>query len=234
MVQVCIDPIERLDYVTLFESVQPLAKAYSIDRSDFEDLLQDTVVKLLVSSTAIVDVRAWFVRSVQNRCRSHARRSRRKRGREAELAGAEPASATDVSAACCARVDVARLFARLPVRQRELARRVELEGATAAAAGVALGYAPGSVKQTMARIRKRLAVMGAAPSAASGRAGSGSTRRTSRRPEGRGRASSGVEERGEPLDPVHQPWTGTAEAAVGVDRDEPAGARRAQGRPLRP
>lgn len=150
-----------VDLPSLFAAVAPLAHAYGIDPTDFEDVLQDAALASLVSIATVHNLRAWFVRCVENGCRGFLRRQRRRARFEVESELARSSPAPDAADSQLSRLELESLLDRLPPRQRRLAQLVELEGFTGTEAAAVLGYSQNSVKTLLRRTRMRLAQLAA-------------------------------------------------------------------------
>jgi RNA polymerase sigma-70 factor (ECF subfamily) len=122
-------------------------------------VLQTAYVKALASRAALQDassIVSWFFQILRRSLADHQRhRAAGERATNALRAKAlPPAIDPSLQAAVCACVE--SLLPDLPLEQREILRRVDLEGATPAGAAASLGITPGNAAVRLHRARKAL------------------------------------------------------------------------------
>jgi RNA polymerase sigma-70 factor (ECF subfamily) len=131
------------------------------DRDAAEDVLQAAYLKALASRATLRDrssVVAWFFRILRRAATDHRRRESA-RGRATAARGAQALAAREredraVLAAVCHCVE--GLLPGLPPAQREVLRRVDLQGESPAEAATALGITPANASVRLHRARAAL------------------------------------------------------------------------------
>jgi RNA polymerase sigma factor (sigma-70 family) len=151
-----------------------IAMRHAISPPDFEDLLQDALVALLMQWPTIRDPAAWLVGTIWHRCQYH-RRQQRIRGTAVDpehlelLAGASP----EQQALQDWRMDLKHLSRALPPRQRRLLRLVYDRGLTEDEAADHLGISKPALHQdrwrAIAQLRRLLQLRPTPSSSTSGR-----------------------------------------------------------------
>lgn len=124
------------------------------DRAAADDVVQESFTRALSSGTLPREqneLRAYIFRIASNLMKDQWRRLKREHARLAEP-DAQHASDDPTT-----RMDLARLFAQLDLRERQLVWLAHVEGDDHAAIAVVLGVGEASVKVLLHRARKRFA-----------------------------------------------------------------------------
>jgi RNA polymerase sigma-70 factor (ECF subfamily) len=152
---------EAAPYRQLLTEVAALLRTYYRRRlsleADVEDLVQETLMALHLRR-ATYDAANPFTACVYAIARykliDHLRRTRR--ARAIPLEDAEVLFAPDESEAAGARIDTERLLSQLPIRQREILRKVKIEELSTAEAAEATSMSEAAIKTSVHRSLKAL------------------------------------------------------------------------------
>ncbi len=149
--------LDEADFVRFHTRTAPKLRAWlarvSGDPALADDLMQDAFLRLLQAGVDLRDeprATGWLYRTAIHLFYDQARRSRR----EQPLGDAEPLAAGREHCG-----DVARLFARLPGRQRALLWLAYVEGCDHREIAARMGMAALSVRVLLFRARKRFSVL---------------------------------------------------------------------------
>jgi RNA polymerase sigma factor (sigma-70 family) len=148
---------------------------YRIPAQDAEDILQETLLLLVMKWDTIHTPVAWFRATFRNRCIVYWRRQRRSLVDlvDTTLLELVADSATSAAALHQLEVDLESVLERLPPRCRALLRLRYGLGFSAAEVGQKLGYSPTSVpkltQRCLSRLTRQLAGLGIEVGAGRGR-----------------------------------------------------------------
>lgn len=153
----------RLDHASFVEAYRLVAeplRRYAArvlgDHGAADDVVQESFARALCSMAlprSQDEMRAYIFRIASNLMKDHWRRLKRQRARLHEP-GAPPVPEDPML-----RMDLARLFAKLDLRDRQLVWLAHVEGSDHATIGKVLGVSEASVKVLLHRARKRFAGM---------------------------------------------------------------------------
>jgi RNA polymerase sigma-70 factor (ECF subfamily) len=118
-----------------------------------DDVVQEAYLRLVRHPPSTEDpqeLRAYVFRIASNLMKDQQRRQRRQWGKEGDAA--EPPMAVDAES----RLDIARTFRRLPLRDRQLMWLAYVEGESHRAIAAAIGVREPSVRVLLSRARARL------------------------------------------------------------------------------
>jgi RNA polymerase sigma factor (sigma-70 family) len=121
--------------------LQGMVRQKGIPARDAEDIVQETLLALVGKWETIGRPRAWLAAVLAHQCAAY-----RKRGGQQRVNLVDPAELETLAGSCAVpqealvrRLDVARLCAALPARQRRLLRLIYVGGFTHREVGIRLG-----------------------------------------------------------------------------------------------
>ncbi|HLZ66529.1 MAG TPA: RNA polymerase sigma factor [Aliidongia sp.] len=136
-----------------------IVRRWHRDPADAEDLLQDTIVRVLANAESWqvgTSFRAWAFTIMRNQFRANWGRAQRNAEMTVQM-GFEARTATDdISLARLTIRDVQAALNRLPAKQREAIVLAGVEGKSYEAVAIVMGISVGAVRCHLARARERL------------------------------------------------------------------------------
>jgi RNA polymerase sigma-70 factor, ECF subfamily len=129
------------------------------EKSDAEDLVQDTVVQALANAHQWqpgTDLRGWLYTIMRNRFLAGVTRSNRSTAVLEQIARADPRPAAEPSELRLVLRDLLAALRRLPGNQRSAVLLIGVEGKSYGEAAETMGTSVGAVRSHLARGRERL------------------------------------------------------------------------------